>query len=901
MDNLFSTIKFLYKKYNLFYMNFKEKHALFLLAIISIFTTLYISSFPYDLETGYTVPDEKAYYDWALIFAKGKYYIPVEEIDGNYVNVSFLEVKNSSYQAMQKQKQLLKPPPQKQMQPSLYQIFALAEYKNGTLIVYVYDIYNKGVENANVSVLKDGQQTIAIGKTDKSGEFEKQLNLTNGKYTIISEKRIYGEKMPYFAVVVKVNGKFAVANRWYPGYSYFLIPFIKLGVENYVSFFLCAIALISVYLIARKLFNWKIAFVSSVLFLTNAIALMQLFSRGMADYSSMTFAILGFLFFVYGVDWKNKNGKSNFENVKQNLNSVFENKLNNFYNNKFIKIFFLILSGIFFGIATSMRYSTIVVVFAIFFYLIAILYSLSWKDKLYKNKSIKLTQRFLPSKNSLLYSLKIFILFFIGLMIIGSLIAYYNNSLFASPLNAGYQMQTRIEMKNGTAEVSQPNETFFEQQFGNARIDSIKNLPRLFSLFFFVMPILFLIPYGIFKGRKSLEIWTLLIFALPIFILYMSMSWVANWGNDVARTLEDMRYFLPSLPSVAIISGFAICEVFWKEPHLNQNSQNLISEEVSENKKNAIQGQNSEFWNAEITNEIHEFKVVNFENSQQKNSQNSKGNYRYQNYKKENPNKKIAIAILIISLLIISNFATASLGIDAQLNRKKGIENPQIPQKEQYKLTTINELIANSEIFNGKLVRIENVFVKTVAKDNNKILGFAISDNSNKAIDVRLINNPKIPQNIKENFMINIQGMFIWIRDKDEKFIELSGERIGDIIELLHRKTNISELYQNAKNLSGILVRVENAKVVSIKDNEGIILINDNTIAKNMTVRLVKNENNKNVPMKVSELPFEVKVNNILNVQGMFNWNDNGNKIAEEIELSIGVMKGTTDKVEVIE
>lgn len=68
-------------EYYLIFMKFKEKHALFLLAILFIFTTIYISSFPYDLKTSYTVPDEKAYYDWALIFAKGKYYIPVEEIE----------------------------------------------------------------------------------------------------------------------------------------------------------------------------------------------------------------------------------------------------------------------------------------------------------------------------------------------------------------------------------------------------------------------------------------------------------------------------------------------------------------------------------------------------------------------------------------------------------------------------------------------------------------------------------------------------------------------------------------------------------------------------------------------------------------------------------------------------
>ena len=345
-----------------------------------------------------------------------------------------------------------------------------------------------------------------IGYTDKNGNF--YFHAQTGKiYDITTIKRTYHISPPVGSVVVYVNGKYALANRWAPGYSYLIIPFYLSGLVNFITIFTFFIGSISAYILARRLYNKKIAFYSTFLFMVSSLGLMMLFSRGMADYATMAFSTFGIMLLIESIPKKK--------------------------NEKIINPILGFLGGLSLGYSVIIRYSTVTVILAPIIYFVV---------RLIKNrKSVRFKKELLS-----------FSFFLIALILMGLLLMSYNTALFGGPLNSGYQMSHRVEFTNGNATVETPKTNMFEKYF-HPSIDAINNIfERILPQLFILLPTLFIAPLGFFLDWRKNRTWMQFFWGIPTILIYMQLTWVGH------VPYEDMRYFLPILPPTAILSGFAI-------------------------------------------------------------------------------------------------------------------------------------------------------------------------------------------------------------------------------------------------------------------------------------------------------------------------------------------------------
>ncbi len=372
-----------------------------------------------------------------------------------------------------------------------------------TVKIHVDHYINKNLSGVEIHTEKNSKPT---GYTDKNGNYYLQVQ-ENRVYDIATIKRTYHIAPPVGSVVVYVNGKYALANRWAPGYSYLIIPFWVTGLINFITIFTFFMGSISIYILTRRLYGETISFYSTLLFMLSALSLMMLFSRGMADYATMAFSTMGIMLLVESLQ------KRKYEKI---INPVFA-----------------FSGGISLGFAVLVRYSTATVLLAPIIYLAVRLIK--------KRKGEELKKELLS-----------FSIFLIALVLIGLLLASYNTSLFGGPLNSGYQMSHRIEFNNGNATVETPTTNMFEKYF-HPSMESLSNIfNRILPQLFILLPTLFISPLGFFLDYRRNRTWLMFFWGIPTVILYMQLTWVGH------VPYEDMRYFLPILPPTAILSGFAI-------------------------------------------------------------------------------------------------------------------------------------------------------------------------------------------------------------------------------------------------------------------------------------------------------------------------------------------------------
>lgn len=372
-----------------------------------------------------------------------------------------------------------------------------------TVKIHVDHYINKNLSGVEIHL---GKNSMPIGHTDKNGNFYLHVQ-PNGVYDIATVKRTYHIAPPVGSVVVYVDGEYALANRWAPGYSYLIIPFWLSGLINYITVFTFFIGSLSTYILSRRLYGKSVAFHSTLLFMLSALSLMMLFSRGMADYATMAFSTMGIMLLV--------------ESLQRRRYPMIINPI-------------LALSGgLSLGFAVLIRYSTVTVVLAPIIYLAVRLIKIR-KERRFKKELLS------------------FFIFIIALVLIGLIIASYNTALFGGPLNSGYQMSHRIEFENGNATVATPSTNMFEKYF-HPSIEALGNaFNRILPQLFILLPTLFIAPLGFFLDYKRNRTWLLFFWGIPTLLIYMQLQWVGH------VPYEDMRYFLPILPPTAILSGFAI-------------------------------------------------------------------------------------------------------------------------------------------------------------------------------------------------------------------------------------------------------------------------------------------------------------------------------------------------------
>ncbi|HEC92248.1 MAG TPA: hypothetical protein ENI51_04525, partial [Candidatus Atribacteria bacterium] len=400
-----------------------------------------------------------------------------------------------------------------------YPIVAYVNVKNWSrnnveLNLHVDHYINPNLKDADVYFGFDWQKSEPIGRTDARGNYSFHLSGQPNIYHITVIKKTDGIYPPSGSVVVNVDGKCAVANRWAPGYCYLIIPFWISNMIFFINVFMCAIACISTYFIARRLYDHKTGVISTILIMVCGIAMVMIYARGMADYASMAFATMG---------------------VALSLESIQKDMMK---SRTVLNLFLGFLGGLSIAFAVTMRYSMIVILIGPLIY------------GAIKFIRIPKHLRFITTKKALPFIL----MFILGLSVIGGLLANYNATLFGGPLNSGYQMGHTVEVVDGNATVVAAEQTMFEQYF-NPSSDMIQNIVnRILPQLLFLLPTLFIAPLGLFLDFRKSRAWLLSFWIIPVLVIYMQLSWVGQ------VPIEDIRYFLPVLPPTAILSAYAINE-----------------------------------------------------------------------------------------------------------------------------------------------------------------------------------------------------------------------------------------------------------------------------------------------------------------------------------------------------
>jgi len=386
--------------------------------------------------------------------------------------------------------------------------------ENVELNIHVDHYINPNLEDVDIYPTFDWQKTEPIGRTDAQGNYSFYLSSQPKIHHLTALKETDNIYPPSGSVVVNADGRWAVANRWAPGYSYLIIPFWISNMIFFINVFMCAIACISTYFIATRLYDHKTGVISTILVMVCGIAMVMIYARGMADYAAMAFATMGVALFLESIQ-------------KDTIKSKIV-----------LNLFLGFLGGLSIAFAVTMRYSTIVILIG------PLIYGAIKFIKIPKFLRLTTLKKALP----------IIFTFILGLLVIGSLLANYNANLFGGPLNSGYQMSHTVEAVDGNATVVATEETMFEQYF-NPSSGAIQNIfNRILPQLFFLLPTLFIAPLGIFLDFRKGRAWLLLFWITPVLIIYMQLSWVGQ------VPVEDMRYFLPVLPPTAILSAYAIKE-----------------------------------------------------------------------------------------------------------------------------------------------------------------------------------------------------------------------------------------------------------------------------------------------------------------------------------------------------
>jgi hypothetical protein len=388
------------------------------------------------------------------------------------------------------------------------------------LAIRLVDSLDDPVPGVNLThIVRGGGQPQPIGMTDDYGAFT-LTSTRQGSQSIIGEKDSRRGLAPIASVVPHGDG-YVVVNHWAPGYSIILGILDKAHLADFTGVLMMGMALVATYMLARRLFGWKVAMVSGMLLLTCGVALLLIWTVGMADYASMAFALAGI--------WL--------------LTGAFFRKRAWYLN---IPLGFF--GGAAFGASVWIRYSTASLLLAVAFLILAMSFK-DWRELRARGKiALPIVKRFIART----------VPFAAGLALLLLPLALYNSTYFGGPFGASHNYGGQISIDSSAGNISASVVT--GSVYTN--FDPIGSIPTMavrLHWLFTVMPFLLLLPAALYIGWRRLPILFLFAWVLSNLLLYMFIPWVASWW-EAARALEDTRYFLPAMPPAAMLGGLAITQ-----------------------------------------------------------------------------------------------------------------------------------------------------------------------------------------------------------------------------------------------------------------------------------------------------------------------------------------------------
>ncbi len=340
------------------------------------------------------------------------------------------------------------------------------------------------------------------------------------------------------SVVVLYNGQYMVLNEKGPGFSMLIVPFYLIHAQWLFAPLIVLLAVVSTYMLAFRLTNWKVAFIASLTTMLNLSVLIMWAHYYWTDAATMHLLVCSIWLLVesnYRMNGRSSDPKNpGTVSLKVNVAAVVLS----------------LLSGLVFGAAISTRYPVALILPAILLYMLTfyiIRYRISRSDP---NAKHSLSKGFILSA-----------VFLLGLSVVLIPLMYYNMTYFGGPFNSGYDATSLVSFSS-THSINLRNQS--QNWFASPLSDLAyagRNFVYLLPLLIFRMPALLLLPAGLWYVRKNRAALVLLSFWIFIaMITYLSVYWVIDY--DVSRTyiqtVWEPRYFMPAIPPLSIFAGIAL-------------------------------------------------------------------------------------------------------------------------------------------------------------------------------------------------------------------------------------------------------------------------------------------------------------------------------------------------------
>ncbi len=354
------------------------------------------------------------------------------------------------------------------------------------------------------------------------------------------------------SVVVNYSGEYVVVNEKGPGHVMMIVPFHVLGIEFLFEPFMVAIAVFSTYMLGKRLANWRVGFVSSVFALTNVTVLVMWYRYYWTDASTMHLLALSFWLLVESNYWLNGRSLNPKKLLVPNRNQTI------------LGIATGVLSGLSFGASVSTRYATALIIFAVAAYIGAFYLLRVWPDLRAGRilKTLKGSSRMWP----LLFT------FVLGLMVILVPLMQYNSRYFGSPFASGYDQILVFQFNgNNTGATTRDTSGSWSSDFGSMMSNALGNFVAIAPVLISRMPGLILLPVAAWLLRRRIDTWFLFLWTTINFFTYLSISWVDMYANMPAGNLHEPRYWMPSVPPIALMAGVSFDRgISWAVGHIRR-------------------------------------------------------------------------------------------------------------------------------------------------------------------------------------------------------------------------------------------------------------------------------------------------------------------------------------------
>ena len=336
--------------------------------------------------------------------------------------------------------------------------------------------------------------------------------------------------------VVRHEGEYVVVNEKGPGHALLIVPFYLLGAESLFAPLLVGLAVLSTYLLGKRLFGWTAGFVAAAAVLVNLNVIVMWHRYYWTDAATMHLLVASAALLVEALCHGNGGSLDPRSTATPSR------------RDSVLALAFSLLGGLALGGAISTRYPVALVVLAFAAYLAVFAAMRAWPA---------LRRRGLRAALRSLRPLALVVPFGLGLLLVLVPLMDYNTRYFGGPFASGYDAASLVGFNPAAGLVPRNStEDWFSsptEGIGNA----LWNIVVLTPVLVVRMPFLLLAPLALWPLRKNLALALLVPWILIALYTYLSMGWIRQYARPDLVPWEP-RYFMPALPPIAILGGWVV-------------------------------------------------------------------------------------------------------------------------------------------------------------------------------------------------------------------------------------------------------------------------------------------------------------------------------------------------------